>query len=127
LGYELYGLTEYELKLVEENKCVMRKKTASRIVNRVPKDAVLLIPEPENADDVAPLGVKPGYYSRSQLIELLETHQVDGNAVRFIADMLESGDAESDAFAHTLRANAANPMALADIIKVCKADLEGGK
>jgi len=85
----------------------------------IPRDAVLLIPEPESGQ-LPTQGVKPGYYNSKQLLQLLATHRTDAAAIQFIADMLESGDQESDTFARLLRENAHDADALAVIIASCK-------
>ena len=85
----------------------------------MPKDAVLLIPESERDD--APYGIKPGYYDTKQMLQLIDENKSNANAIRFIADMLETGDPESDGFAAMLRANCRNPVALARINQICKA------
>jgi hypothetical protein len=52
----------------------------------VPKDAVLLIPEPEQAGEQPAQGVKPGYYNSKQMLQLLDLHKDDADAIHFIAD-----------------------------------------
>jgi hypothetical protein len=84
---------------------------------KIPKDAVLLIPKPEIENEPARYGVAPGYYNSKQLLELLDHHQHNANAIHFIADMLETGNPKDDGFAQLLRANHASPLALAKIIK----------
>lgn len=88
--------------------------------NNVPKDAVLLIPEPEREGERPAYGVKPGYYNSKQMLQLLENHKDDADAVHFIADMLETGDAENDGFAEMLRKNHHDPSALTRIIQICR-------
>lgn len=34
-------------------------------------------------------GIKPGYYSRRGIVELLRRHKKNPDAIQFIADMLE--------------------------------------
>jgi hypothetical protein len=87
------------------------------VKSKIPKDAVLLIPEPEHEQEPAHYGIAPGYYKSKQLLELLDQHKHNAAAIHFIADMLETGDAESDGFAQLLRANHANQKALTSIIK----------
>jgi hypothetical protein len=48
--------------------------------NKVPKDAVLLIPEPEPAGMQPTHGVKPGYYNSKQMLQLLDLHKDDADA-----------------------------------------------
>jgi hypothetical protein len=86
----------------------------------VPKDAVLLIPEPECEGETPTCGVKPGYYDSKQMLRLIDEHRIDANAIQFIADMLETGDAENDGFAAMLRTNRHNPNALARIVQICE-------
>jgi len=71
-------------------------------MNKIPADAVLLIPEPE-ADQPPAYGIKPGYYNHDGLRELLEANQNNCEAILYIADMLESGDKESNGFVQLLR------------------------
>jgi len=85
----------------------------------VPKDAVLLIPEPEQEGEQPAYGVKPGYYNSKQMLQLLDLHKDDADAVHFIADMLETGDVENDGFVKMLRQNYHDPAAIARIIKIC--------
>ena len=85
----------------------------------MPKDAVLLIPEPDDTDESPDHGIKPGYYGPKQMLELLGEQKSNADAIQFIADMLESGDAESDGFAELLRENRHNPIAIARIVKLC--------
>jgi hypothetical protein len=54
--------------------------------NKIPKDAVLLIPEPEQTGEQPAHGVKPGYYNSKQMLQLLELHKDDADAIHFIAD-----------------------------------------
>lgn len=86
----------------------------------VPKDAVLLIPEPEHEGEQPAYGVKPGYYNSNQMLQLLDNHKGDADAVHFIADMLETGDVENDSFAQLLRQNHRDPAAIARIIEICR-------
>ena len=85
----------------------------------MPKDAVLLIPEPEQEGGQPTYGVKPGYYNSKQMLQLLDNHKDNADAVYFIADMLETGDAENDGFAEMLRKNHHYPAAIARIIQIC--------
>ena len=85
--------------------------------NKIPADAVLLIPEPENEATPSPFKIKPGYYNPKQLLCLIEEHKNDGDATQFIADMLETGDPANDGFAQILRANRSKPKALARIVE----------
>ncbi len=91
--------------------------------SKIPKDAVLLIPEPENEHEPARYGIVPGYYNSSQLLELLEKHKENGAAIQFIADMLETGDPKGDAFAELLRATHDNSAMLAKVIASARADI----
>jgi hypothetical protein len=52
----------------------------------VPKDAVLLIPEPEHDGEQPAHGVKSGYYNSKQMLNLLDLHKADAEAIHFIAD-----------------------------------------
>lgn len=88
--------------------------------NKIPKDAVLLIPEPEDDNAPAPYGVVPSYYNPKQLLALLDQHRHSTDAIHFIADMLETGDAESDGFAHLLRDHHAAPTAIGEIIEYAR-------
>ena len=98
-------------------KALKQKRKSKRQTN-VPKDAVLLIPEPEHEGEPPTCGVKPGYYNSKQMLQLLDEHKNDAAAVQFIADMLETGDAENDGFAEMLRTNHHDPNALARIIQI---------
>jgi hypothetical protein len=93
----------------------MKKRAMLNQTSTVPKDAVLLIPEPENED--APYGIKPGYYNSRQLLRLLDKQKKKADAIRFIADMLETGDPANDGFAKMLRASQSNPQAIARIVE----------
>jgi hypothetical protein len=100
----------------------MKQQSASHLRPHIPKDAVLLIPEPERAGEKPIYGIRPGYYDKAQLLELLETHQDDADAIHFLADMLETGEAENDGFVELLRKNCGNSSAIASIIKNCRLD-----
>jgi hypothetical protein len=63
----------------------------------------LLIPEPQSASGKPAYGVEPGYYDQAQLLGLLEKHKLNPAGIHFIADMLETGDAENDGFAELLK------------------------
>jgi hypothetical protein len=93
----------------------MKKRRVFKRYSTVPKDAVLLIPEPENED--APYGIKPGYYNSRQLLRLLNQQKKNADAIQFIADMLETGNAKDDGFAKLLRAHHADPAEIARIVK----------
>jgi hypothetical protein len=86
----------------------------------VPKDAVLLIPEPESANEPPTCGVQPGYYDAKQMLDLIEINKDDADAIQFIADMLESGDPDNDGFVQILRTHKNNPVELSRIVKICK-------
>lgn len=86
----------------------------------ITKTAVLLIPDPERAEDSPRFGIKPGYYDSVQLLQLVLKHKNAADAIQFIADMLEAGNAEDDSFAALLRKNRNKPMALAKIVEACK-------
>jgi hypothetical protein len=96
------------------------KRARSRQHGSIPKDAVLLIPEPEGEYDPPTCGVQPGYYDAKQMLELIEKHKDNADAIQFIADMLETGNAEYDGFAVMLRENRKKPAALMKIVKSCK-------
>src|SRR5271170_424569 len=85
----------------------------------MPKDAVLLIPEPEHKNEAPPYEIKPGYYDSKQLLQLLDQHKSDADAIQFIADMLETGDPADDGFVGLLRKNRRDPLAIARIVKNC--------
>jgi hypothetical protein len=93
----------------------MKKRGVGKRSSRMPKDAVLLIPEPEH--EAAPYGIKAGYYSSRQLLRLLDQQKGNAEAIQFIADMLETGDPANDGFAKMLRASRSNPEAIAQIVK----------
>jgi len=95
----------------------MSKQSKTKSDRRIPSDAVLLIPEPEEEQLPAPFGVAPGYYNPKQLLELLLQHKHNPDAVHFIADMLETGNPEYDQFAVLLRAHHADPGAIARIVE----------
>ena len=86
----------------------------------MPKDAVLLIPESESANEPPTCGVQPGYYDAKQMLDLIEKHKDAADAIQFIADMLESGDPDNDGFVQMLRTNKNNPVELSRIVKICK-------
>jgi hypothetical protein len=88
---------------------------------RIPKDAVLLIPEPESQGEKPAYGLEPGYYDKREMLALLEKHKHDQRAIHFIADMLETGDAANDGFVEMLRKNCTDPKAIAQIIQDCRA------
>lgn len=46
----------------------------------MPKDAVLLIPEPEHDGEQSAHGVKSGYYNSKQMLQLLDLHKDDADA-----------------------------------------------
>jgi hypothetical protein len=96
----------------------MKKKPTSKAVSTIPADAVLLIPEPEN--EPALYGVKAGYYNSKQMVELIDQHKGNAEAIHFIADMLETGDPENDGFAVMLRTNCHDPHSIARIAKICR-------
>jgi hypothetical protein len=98
----------------------LKQKRTSRRGGNIPKRAVLLIPEPEHEGEPPIYGVKPGYYDPKQMLQLIDEHKGDADAVQFIADMLETGDAENDGFAQMLRTNRHDPNALARIVEICK-------
>jgi len=98
----------------------MKQQRTSGSIKTIPDKAVLLIPEPENENEPAAYGVKPGYYDPKQMLELIGRHKGNAEAIRFIADMLETGDPENDGFAATLRTNCSDPLAIAKIVKACK-------
>ena len=98
----------------------MKRGKALQPAKALTKAAVLLIPEPEHAAEPPTHGIKPGYYDAEQLLELVLKHKASGDAIQFIADMLETGDAADDGFAMILRQNRNNPAALAKIVKSCK-------
>jgi hypothetical protein len=100
----------------------MQQQSIPHLGSRIPKDAVLLIPEPECASEKPIYGIKPGYYARAQMLELLERHQYNADAIHFIADMLETGDAKSDGFVEMLRRNCADPLIIGQIVKNCAFD-----
>lgn len=95
----------------------MTMKTKAKAT--IPDDAVLLIPAPEIGESPT-CGIRPGYYNSKEMLDLIDQHKNDSRAIQFIADMLETGDAESDGFAVMLRNNRSNPKELARIIQICK-------
>jgi len=95
----------------------MSTKPKTKTGSRMPSDAVLLIPEPEEEHIAGPFDVAPGYYNPKQLLELLLQHKHNPGAVHFIADMLETGNPEYDEFAVLLRTHHADPAAIARIIE----------
>ena len=95
--------------------------------SKIPKDAVLLIPEPEHEHEPARYEIAPGYYNSKQLLELLDQHKHNADAIYFIADLLETGNPEDDGFAQMLRANHASPAAIAKIIIDARPALNGRK
>jgi len=91
--------------------------------NKIPKDAVLLIPEPENENTPPQYGVKAGYYNSKKMLDLIDQHKGNADAIHFIADMLETGDMESDGFAIMLRENCRDPQAITRIVEICRSEL----
>jgi len=87
------------------------------VKSQIPKDAVLLIPEPEHEHEPARYGIAPGYYNSKQLLDLLDQHQHNAAAIHFIADMLEPGEPEAAGFAQLLRAHHADPAARVRLVK----------
>lgn len=79
-------------------------------------DSVLMIPDYENEGDKYPGNLQPGYYNKSQLAKLLFKNKNDVAALKFIADMLEVGNAEDDQFVNSLRRVLRNPKALNQFI-----------
>jgi len=97
----------------------MNRETTLKPRDKIPNDAVLLIPDPEHEGEQPAYGVKPGYYNSKQMLQLLDKHKNNADAIHFIADMLETGDAENDGFAEMLRANHRDPSAIARIVRIC--------
>ena len=52
-------------------------------------DAILLIPDYENEEEVYPGDIKPGVYSKYELAQMLRELQENPEAIQFLADMLE--------------------------------------
>ena len=88
--------------------------------NQIPPDAVLLIPEPEQAGEKPLFGIQPGYYNPKQMLKLLEDHKDNSEAVHYIADMLETGNAEDDGFAQLLRAACNDTQEIERIVRLCR-------
>ena len=80
---------------------------------------MLLIPDPKEGDASSAYGIRPGYYTAKQMLELVNENKSNADAIQFIADMLETGDAENDGFAEMLRNHRENPIEIARIIKLC--------
>ena len=97
-----------------------KQKRMPKRLNVVPNDAVLLIPDPEHENEPAPYGIKPGYYDPKGLLQLVDQHKNDAAAIRFIADMLETGNPEDDEFAGMLRTSCCDPLALVRIVQICQ-------
>lgn len=98
----------------------MKQRKTLQPAKVMTKTAVLLIPEPENAGEDPIFGIKPGYYDSAQLLKLVLKHKDSVEAVRYIADMLETGNAKDDGFAKLLRKNQNNPVALVRTVESCK-------
>src|SRR5271169_4997401 len=98
----------------------MNKILPSKVSSKVSDDAVLLIPDPEHESESPPYGVKPGYYSREQMLDLLDLHKESQAAVSFIADMLETGSPDDDGFCNLLRSSCHDPVAIARIVRICR-------
>jgi hypothetical protein len=81
---------------------------------------MLVIPEPETEGEPPTCGVQPGYYDAKQMLDLIEKHKADADAIQFIADMLETGDPENDGFAQMVRWHRQDPAELSWIVKICK-------
>lgn len=86
----------------------------------IPPDAVLLIPEPEHDGENPLFGIPPGYYNSKQMLQLLEDHKNSGEAIHYIADMLETGDPENDGFAYLLRDACNNPQEVERVVRLCR-------
>jgi hypothetical protein len=87
---------------------------------KIPSDAVLLIPELEHEGDAPRFGIKAGYYNKKQLVALISNHRHEPDAIQFIADMLETGDAGNDGFAVMLRDALHDPKDINRIVKICR-------
>lgn len=98
----------------------VRTTKPSRVLN---KDAVLLIPEPEAKGQAALYDIIPGYYAAAQLLELLDRHKANPEAILFLADMLETGNPDDDGFADILRRSRNEPEAIASIVQTFKAEM----
>ncbi len=79
-------------------------------------DSVLLIPDYEESGEKYPGNLQPGYYNKKELAMLLYQHRKDPKVLQFIADMLETGDPSTDAFATSLRRVARNSKAREQLI-----------
>jgi len=64
-------------------------------------------------------GVKPGYYNSKEMLQLIDLHRTNADAIHFIADMLETGDADNDGFAELLRQNYHDTLAISRLIGIC--------
>ncbi len=91
-----------------------------KTLKSIPEDAVLLIPEPENVGDKPLFGIPSGYYNSKQMLQLLENHKTNADAIHFIADMLETGDPENDGFVELLRKACKNPLEIQRIVSLCE-------
>ncbi len=52
------------------------------------QSVLLIVPQADQAA-AYPGGIRPGYYTRNQVVALLREHKDDPDAIQFIADMLE--------------------------------------
>lgn len=84
----------------------------------IPSDAVLLIPEPDPGEK-PDFDLKPGYYNRNEMLELLSANASRKDVIHFIADMLETGNPEYDSFVEFLRSNASDSKYIRDALKSC--------
>jgi len=98
----------------------MKAKSQVKLATRIPKDAVLLIPQPEEGE-LPTCGLEPGYYNLNDMLALIEKHQQNGETIQYIADMLETGEPENDGFMEMLRANRSNPKELRRMLAICRA------
>lgn len=48
----------------------------------IPKDAILLIPEPEFEGGQPTCGVQPGYYTAKQMLDIVEKHKLMASSTR---------------------------------------------
>lgn len=78
--------------------------------------AVLLIPDYENNNDKYPGDIKPGYYNRPQLLNLIIANRENPEALYFIADMLDTGSEDNTEFVSDLREATKNPKLLKKFI-----------
>lgn len=53
------------------------------------RENVMVVIPPNDEPAAYPGDIKPGYYTRNQVVDLLRKHKDNPEAIQFLADMLE--------------------------------------